>query len=394
VKTIAELMAALKAIVAAAEAEDRVLSDEEVAAYEAGEKELAAAQKTGELFARQTAYETPVIDGFPAVVIQGKRADPLDAAFSAYLRSGHASAELDALRFAQTEGSTTGGGFSVPDTFLTRLTEGRKAFGGFGQAAEQITTTTGAPLAWPSVVVELSTEADIAAEGAASAAGADFVFGEVTLGAYKYTSTGTGNVPVKVSVELLQDSSIDVAALVARKLGGRIARKQAYDLVRGSGSGEPLGIMFGTAGDVLTASGSVPTYAKLNTLVHALDPAYRQGASFLMNDATAGVLENIVDSQGRPILVNQTQGIADQVARPTLLGYPVIIDQAVANLANDVQGIGFGLWSVAYVVRHVRDVQILVNPYASVGYVVYDAWARMDGNVQDAAAYVTMEGLT
>ena len=77
-----------------------------------------------------------------------------------------------------------------------------------------------------------------------------------------------------------------------------------------------------------------------------------------------------------------------------VVGYPVTIDQAVANLANDVQGIGFGNWREAYIVRHVKDVQILVNPYAATGYVVYDAWARMDGTVQDATAYVTMEGTT
>ena len=120
----------------------------------------------------------------------------------------------------------------------------------------------------------------------------------------------------------------------------------------------------GTGGDTATASGSVPTYAKLNALKHQLDQDYRLGASFLMNDYTAGVIEGIVDSIGRPILV------------------PLL------------QGIGFGNWGLAYVVRQVRDVQILVNPYAATGYVVYDAWARMDGTVQDFTAYVTMEGLT
>lgn len=390
------IMAEMQALVDLAEAETRSLSDEEVETYSALETELKSINKTSEIKSRQEAYKTPIV-GFPAVIKPAPKGDDaLEFAFTQYLRTGIPNSDIAQL-FAQTEGSPSGGGYAVPDTFLNRVTEARTTFGGFMNLAENITTADGRPLSWPSIGPAAATEADIAAEGAATAAGADLTFGEVTLGAYKYTSAGTANLPLKVSVELLQDAQIDVAALVARKLGERIARKQAYDVVRGSGSGEPLGIMAGTAGDVETASGSVPTYAKLNALVHELDPAYRRGASWIMNDATAAVLEGItsgIAGDVRPILVPSTQGISDSVSRSTLLGYPVTIDQAVADLANDVQGIGFGNWKEAYIVRHVKGVQVLANPYAVTGYIVYDAWARMDGNVNDATAYVTMEGKT
>ena len=56
-------------------------------------------------------------------------------------------------------------------------------------------------------------------------------------------------------------------------------------------------------------------------------------------------------------------------------------------------GIAFGNWKEAYIVRHVKDVQVLVNPYEAVGYVTYHAWARMDGTVQNSSAYVTGEGV-
>jgi HK97 family phage major capsid protein len=405
VKTIPEIMADMGAITAAAEAEDRSMDDPEIERYEALEADLLRANKSEEIRKRHEAYKAPVT-GFPAVIRPAPKGDAaLEFAFGRYLRTGFPNTDIaglfrteDGERYAQTEGTPSAGGYAVPDTFRARLTEGRSAFGGFMNLAENITTPDGRPMPWPTIIAAVSTEADIAAEGAASAAGADLVFGEASLGAYKYTSTGTSNVALKVSVELLQDAQFDVAAFVARRLGERIARKQAYDLVRGSGSSEPLGIMYGTDGDVATASGSVPTYAKLNSLVHALNPAYREsGATFILNDTTLGVLEQIVDTIGRPILTQLTQGIESGPSgrqRGLLLGYPYTIDQAIANLSNDVQGIGFGNWSAAYVVRHVRDVQILVNPYSTVGYVQYDAWARMDGTVQDAAAYVTMEGTT
>jgi HK97 family phage major capsid protein len=391
-------MAEMDAITEAAKAADRSMDEPEIEQYEALEADLLLANKSEEIRKRHEVYKAPIL-GFPAVIRPAPRGDEaLEFAFGQYLRTGIGNADIAGLKFAQTEGTPSAGGYAVPDTFRARLTEGRSAFGGFMNLAEQITTPDGRPMPWPTIIAAVSTEADIAAEGAASAAGADLVFGEASLGAYKYTSTGTGNVALKVSVELLQDAQFDVAAFVARRLGERIARKQAYDLVRGSGSSEPLGIMYGTDGDVATASGSVPTYAKLNSLVHALNPAYREsGATFILNDTTLGVLEQIVDTIGRPILTQLTQGIESGPSgrqRGLLLGYPYTIDQAIANLSNDVQGIGFGNWSAAYVVRHVRDVQILVNPYSTVGYVQYDAWARMDGTVQDAAAYVTMEGTT
>jgi HK97 family phage major capsid protein/HK97 family phage prohead protease len=387
---LSETLAAMEAL---QPPEGESMSDEAIAQYKAYEADVARFNESDNIRSRFADLKKPIV-GMPAVIRATPKGDAgLDFAFDQYLRSGQPNADLQT--FAQTVGSDAGGGYAVPQGFLNRLTEARTAWGGFMNKAENITTTTGIPLEWPTIAAEVSTTADIAAEGAASAAGADLTFGTMTLGAYKYAATGTGNVPLKVSVELLQDAQFDIGAFVARKLGERIARKQAYDLVRGSGSGEPLGIMYGTDGDIATASGSVPTYAKLNDLVHALDPAYRTGASFLFNDTTLKVLEQITDATlGRPLFLGRDDSIADSISSGRLMGYPYVIDQSVANGANNVQFIGFGNWQEAYIVRHVRDVQVLVNPYGTVGYVQYDAWARMDGNVQQPAAYVTMEGTT
>jgi HK97 family phage major capsid protein len=377
---LSETLAAMDALVT------DEMTDEAQAQFKAYEADVVRFQETDRAREKMADLRKP-ITGFPAVIRASKVSDE-DQSFDQFLRTGRAE------YYALNKTTTTEGAFTVPDTFRNKLIEARARYGGFGELAENISTATGAPLAWPTTTVTTSSQADIAAEGAATAAGADLVFGEVALGAYKYVASGTGNIPMKVSIELLQDSMFDVGALVAKKLGERIARKQAYDLVLASGSGAPLGIMYGTAQDESTASGSVPTLAKLNALVHDLDPEYRQGASWIMCDAEIEVIESIVDTHGRPILVNNTMGIADSIARPTLLGFPLHTVQEVPVLSDTVLGIGFGNWQEAYVVRHVLDTQILVNPYAAVGYVVYDAWARMDGTIQNYAAYVTMEGTT
>ena len=123
-------------------------------------------------------------------------------------------------------------------------------------------------------------------------------------------------------------------------------------------------------------------------------PEYRAGASWIFNDTTAAAMEAMLDASGRPILINATNGIEGSISRSTLLGYPVIIDQGCPDVdTNDVIGIAFGDWTQAYVVRQVRDVQVLVNPYSYPGYIAYDAWARMDGKPVNSWAYVTGEGV-
>lgn len=370
------------------------LDDEALGRYEGFEAELKQAQRFSAASERHAAYKTPIV-GFPAIVKATPKGDDAEMyAFEQYLRTGQRNADIAHL-YAQTEGSDSAGGYTVPSGFRTKIVERMSAFGGFGNLVETINTGNGNPIEWPTFddvpagASDAQIGADIVAEGAASIVGKDLVFGTATLGAYRYAATGTGNVPIKVSVELLQDSAFDIGSFVSRALGTRIARKQAVHLVQGTGVGMPLGILSGTDGDVTE---STLTYAKLNELVHKLDLAYRPNASWLFNDTVAAEVEGLVDGAQRPLLVPTTQGIAGAVSSSTLLGYPVHIDNYCFDDASNVQYIGFGDWRESYIKRDVRDVQVLVNPYAATGYVVYDAWARMDGTIQNYASYVTMEG--
>lgn len=394
---VSEIMGAMQAVVDLAESEQRALSTEEVENYEKLEADLKAANKTAELYARQAAYKAPVV-GFPSVIKTAPKGDAgLEFAFEQYLRTGQANSDLTQL-YSQNEGTNTAGGYTVPTVFLSKLTERLVAFGGLRGAAGQLTTNNGAPILWASVDDTSATRADIAAEGAATAAGADITFGTVTMNAYRYTASGTGNNPVKVSVELLQDSAFDISGFVSRALGTRIARKQAVDFMQASGSGAPKGLLYGShTGNTVLAAGGAVTYAKLNALVHQLDPAYRPGASWIFNDATAATIEGILDNNLRPLLQPSAQGgIAGAVASSTLLGYPVIIDQAAFTgpTSDNVNFAAFGDLSEAYMVRNVRDIQVIVNPYtsANTGFVEYNAFARADGQIVNANAVVKLEG--
>lgn len=396
-RTIDDCLADLQAIVDAAEG--RSFTDDEVSRYEATERELEGVRQSTEIRARQNAYTTPVNASYVHVG-SPRQDDGLDRAFDAYLRTGQPNADIAGLRVtnAQGEGVSTAGGYTVPPGFRQKLVEVRAAFGGFAAAAEDFTTDTGAPIEYPSVD-DTANSGAITAESAAVASGADLVFGTVTLGAYKYTSAGAGsNLPLRVPVELLQDSAFDIAGLVARKLGERIARAQAAHWVTGTGVGEPKGIV--AAGltlddDVDTAD--TPDYEDLVRFQDDLDDAYEANAAWLMSKTTWSVLRKIVDLNGRPIIQAASEGIAGKPAR-MLLNSPVIIDNGVPNLSAAVgpaHVIAYGDFREAYVIRRVSNLAVVVDPYsrATNGEVQYTAWERADGNVQNRSAYKIFDNL-
>jgi HK97 family phage major capsid protein len=390
--TVEEILTAMRAIIDGATTEDgaeRDLSEEESQRYETLEGQLKAARRSAELRARQSAYETPV-NHMPNVRVGGgnRREDTLERAFNHYLRTGRENQDITELR-AQSVGTDSAGGYLVPDVMRDKIVERLKAFGGLAGAVEEITTSGGELLRWPTLD-DTANAGVIAAEGTAPASGgADLVFGEKTLGAFKYVAPGASNLPLRVSVELLQDSHFDIQGLVTRKLGERIARAQAVHWVTGNGTTEPFGIDTGTSGTAFTSAGI--TYAELVAAVHEIDPAYRANASWSFNDATMAKIESIVDTTGRPILNTSTDGIATGPSNARLLGYPVVIDQAFPTYTDG----GTNKWGVfgdlraAYVIRRVKDLTLIVNPYsrANEGQVEYTLWARADGTVQDTNAY-------
>lgn len=377
-----EIVAEMATIAAA----EGVLADGQVNRYEELEGMLKAVDKSAEIVKRQAAYATPKTTTGTAAV------SDVDAAFASVLRTGRDESGL--IQRAQSEGVGTAGGFLVPEGFRAIIVEKLKAFGGVMGGSTNITTATGNPLPWVTND-DTGNTGSLTAEGGALGSGNDLILGTKMLGAYKYTSNGASGLPLKVSWELAQDSAFDLSSFVARKLAMRIARKVAVALVTGTGASEPEGLL-STAGAITQSSAfssnSAPTYADFLGVVHALDPAYRDNAVWVFNDKTLKLIRGIVDGNQRPIFWNQLNDFSDVSKGATLLGYPVIIDQACPDPSGSNNFGFFGNLSEAYVVRSVKDVQLVVlnELYATTGQVGYMAWARMDACVQDSSAGVLM----
>lgn len=385
--TIEELLAALQAIID--QANGRSLTDEEVARYEELEGQLDTARKDNEIRTRNAAYNTPVTTNLVHTGVAPKADDGLERAFESYLRTGTANQDITELR-AQSTGTDAAGGYMVPPGFRQKLVEVRKSFGGLAAEVEDFSTDNGSTLEYPSVD-DTANSGQITAENAAFTGGADLTFGTIALGAFKYTSAGASNLPLKVSVELLQDAAFDVQGLISRKLGERIARKQAVDWVTGTGTTLPFGIgRAALTANVTLAAGNAITYQKLLDIETALDPEYEQNAKWGMSKQTWQNIRAIVGTDGRPLV--QEAAVAGVGGRPerSLLGYPVVIDQAFpANTTLSAKFAVLGDLREAYVIRRVSNVVVMVNPYSSAasGQVEFTAWERADGNVQNRLAY-------
>lgn len=397
-RTTEEILALQEKILTAAEG--RNLTDAEVEEYETLDKEMGATQRTIDIRNRDRAYRTPVAGqtGYHGDVTS---ADPaLSKAFENYLRTGIPNADISNLKVtnAQSEGLATAGGYMVPTEFRQKIVEVQKAFGGLATEADSYSTGDGRPVEFPSINDTANKGAITPENTAPSAGGADLVFGTVGLGAYKYTSNGTGNNPLKVSVELAQDSAFNIADLVSRKLGERIARKEADHFTTGTGVGEPFGIVAQsvTADNDLDVADTID-YDDIMDTYDLLDASYEANAKWLMKKNTWSQIRGIVDNNGRPLVQDALSGIGGTPAKQ-LLGFPVVIDETMPTLsaAAITLPIVFGDLREAYVVRRVAPLVVVVNPYSSAnsGQIEYTAWERADGNVQNRSAYVTVRNNT
>ncbi len=390
-QTLEDVLQQLQAILEGAA--NRDLTDDEVARYEALEGRMSAMKRSEEIRKRNAAYR----DAAPGQILHvatAKKDDGLERAFGAFIRTGIPNQDIVQLR-AQGEGTGSTGGYMVPEGFRNKLVERMKAFGGVANDAETITTETGQDLPWPTVD-DTSNTGEIVAEGNTFSSGADLVFGSASLGAFKYMAGGGSSLPLRVSVELLQDAAFDVEGLISRKLGERLARIQATHIASGTGVSQPLGILTGLT-PVGNAANTGLTYNDMLTYLHSVDPAYREsGCRWVFNDKTLSLIQQIKDTNNRPIFRSLDADLSTDAGGGTLLGYPVTIDQSfpdlVANSGTTIWGV-FGNVSEGYVIRRVRDMQLIVNPWtrASNGQVEYTAWARMDATQQNTFAY---SGLT
>lgn len=296
------------------------------------------------------------------------------AAITDYLRGDFNERELRAAGVA----TDAGGGFLVPKELSPNLIQKMKAYGPLneGGPVNVLVTASGNPLSFP-------TNDDTAGVGYAIAentvaADTDMTFGQISLGAYKYTSR-----VFKVSSELLADSAINVVDVVNDAMAERLGRSLNNIFTIGTGTNEPQGIVTGATVGVTAAAANGFTYDELIDLEHSVDPAYRENGSYKFSDGYLRFARKLKDGEGRYIWTP-----ANGPLSATINGRPYYINNAMAAAPGaGVKGVLFGDLT-KFTVRRAGSVVVrrLNERYADADQVGFVAFVRVDSKVMDNSA--------
>lgn len=205
------------------------------------------------------------------------------------------------------------------------------------------------------------------------------------------------------SQAMLDDAAFNVEQWLASEIAEEFARAEGAAFINGTGTNQPAGFLTAPTSDASDASrafGTLQTVAagadggfdtsapedRLVDLVHSLRPAYRQGASFVMNSATLAMIRKFKTGDGaflwQPSL---TEGRPD-----TLLGYPVVEAEDMPDIASDSLSIAFGNFRAGYLIAERNATSILRDPFTNKPFVHFYATKRVGGKLLNSEAIKLM----
>lgn len=279
------------------------------------------------------------------------------SAFASFLRAGGDVGELTAeerqvLRAGYaagreeqrvlTAGTATAGGYTVPNELMNEIVKTMKDWGPMldPAVARVITTASGNPMTVPTID-DTSGTAGLHTEGGSVTddGGADPVFGQKSLSAYVYDTEW-----VRVSLELLQDSMLNMEGFVGELLGERLARKANAILTTGTGSSQPGGVAALASTGKTAASATAVTADELIDLQHSVNAAYRRSPKcrWMFADSSLKAIRKLKDGNGQYIF--QSANIA--LGTPAqLLDFPYSINDDMPAMTTGLDAFAFGDFS-------------------------------------------------
>lgn len=281
------------------------------------------------------------------------------------------------FRAAQSTQSGQAGGYLVPPLFADQLLVALKGYFTALDLFDEISTASGAPLPWPTND-DTSARAKIIGENTTIST-SDLKFGISNVLAYLYATDA-----VLVPWTLMQDSFLDLDAFLRTALATRFGRTLADDLTVGTGTNMPQGVCTAAGVGATTATVAIG-YDDIIDLQHSVDPAYRQGASFMLNDMTFKALRKLKDNEGRPLWSPSiAAGAPDMFS-----GSPLNINQSMPDIGAGNKAVLFGNFK-NYKFRNVKGLSVvrLNERYADALQTAFFGYARFGGGMPGAGTAI------
>lgn len=314
---------------------DAMMADhDQIKARVEREEKLAKVMADAEAF---DISKRPMLDARSSSAVDaGLNIDYRQAFYSMLANGGeaHVSPEERAVlveQRAQTAGTNSAGGFTVPTELATFIEKAMIATGPMygNEFFTVINSTDGRTFNIPTVDdTAVTAEAHTEGGTVTDDGGKDVTFAQKSLGAFAFNTEW-----VRWSAELNVDSILNMESLLGELLGERLGRIANSKLTVGSGSSDVEGIVTNSAaGKVAAATGAV-TADEIIDLIHSVDPAYRSApnTAIMMDDSTLAAVRKLKDGNGNYLwqMGNYQAGIPQN-----LLGYNVVVNQDMAGIGD------------------------------------------------------------
>ena len=285
------------------------------------------------------------------------------------------TASADELK-AMQEGTDSEGGFFVPEDFRTQVIHNTGVPGGVHRPYCTVLTTSLKDGYLPTL--GSVTWAAIAEEAA---------YGDntPTVGQVSFTTRKAGGT-VKVSNELLEDSAVNLPALLSQIMGEAAGRYEDQQIIEGDGSTEPEGIRTsGTDGSDSAANNAV-AIGDFQTWYFNLPAQFRANAVVSTTSSAMAQIAALDVTSSKGNLATATPA-ATLYGRPTVLFDGTGWDDATAIATNEEIGC-IGDFSNYYIIERLgmsmrRDDSI----YVASDQVGFFARTRFDGRLGLADAF-------
>jgi HK97 family phage major capsid protein len=185
----------------------------------------------------------------------------------------------------------------------------------------------------------------------------------------------------QVSSELVQDSAFDIDGYLQSLFAVRVARRfNNYASVDST-----AGVLAQFTVAATAASSTVPTLVELSDMQSPaqIDPAYLDGAVYMMSPALRSILMKQIDSTGRRIYPELSKG--------ELMGFPVVTNVDQPSAAASV-AVCFGNFTRALLVQSTPQILVRsIERYAEFGTVYFALFHRMGIKITDADAVTALK---
>jgi HK97 family phage major capsid protein len=291
---------------------------------------------------------------------------------------------------AMSEGTDTAGGFTVPEEFQAEVIR-YSTVGGIIRPRARVVPMSSDKVSWPKLDQDTATDNDHFAgvlfyelDEAETATESTPRFGRITLSAKKAVGLTV------ISNELLEDSAVNIANFIVSLFGEAWAWKEDKDFLRGTGVGQPLGVI--NAADrkqVTRTTSSRIKHLDVFAMDKALPAQHDAGAVWLTTKAGREQLL-IADRESTTNLFFQPN-LRDGYPQ-TLLGKPfIVVDDNMLPALGSVGDIVLGNFSRYFIGdRGGMRVDTSIHDKFREDQVVIRTIRRRDGQPAFQDAFVTL----